>query len=491
MRNIKATYTALAAILLAAPAEGQTKYLNPKDIEINHVGKSLQVSAEIVLDSVEVKRNSQLFITPVVTGKDGVEIPMQTVLVNGRNMQYVWERGSLPKSLGEGYDIVQTVRRDNGRKQSVEYVGRIPWADWMYTTPVHVRFCADDCGCGALGGKDCGDPVTMPPLIEKFTLPPLKPEFPSKEKPIVIHEGAARVQFEVDSITLHDKPYTCRSGQHIDNRRQLQEIKDSIKYALTDPNVEIAEISIVGYASPESPYEHNSYLATGRSKALADWIAKEYNLPPDKTSYDATPENWVEFRQFVVDSIPLTDQQRKDLLELIDAPVYGPADYDAKERTLKTDKRFAKLYREVILPIWFPKLRATKFYIKTKLKPLTPEQLAKQVLVTPEMMTLNEHIQAAEVYEVGSPEFNRIIDIMVKTFPDSPEANVNAAISHIMKGEYELAEKYLEKAGDSAEAENARGIISIWHGDPAEARRHFENASSLAEARANAGKLGE
>lgn len=496
MRIKKATYAAAAAILLAAPAtltariEGGFKADN---IEINHVGKTLQVTADILLDSLSLGRDNQMFITPVAFRGDQEldETPMQTVVVNGRNMQYAWERGSLPKSLTAGLDITQVVRRHNGTSQKIEYIGRIPWEDWMYTEPVTVRFCADECGCGVPTDKGCADPIVVPPLIEVFDAPIVRQETHAMEVPVQIHEGKARVQFEVDSITLHDRPYICRNGQRIDNVKQLKVIRDSIDYALKDPNVEIAEIRIVGYASPESPFEHNSYLATGRSRALAEYIAKEYNLPADRTSYDAVPENWAEFREMVKDSIPMTDQQRRDLLALIDAPVYGPADYDAKERTLKTDKRFAQLYRDVILPIWFPKLRATKFYIKTKLKPLSADRLAEVALVSPEKMTVNQHIQAAEVYQPGTPEYDRIIDITVDTYPDSEEANTNAAVRHIIHGEYAEAERYLLKAGDSAEAENARGIVSVWRGDLLKARDHFRKASSLAEARSNAARLGD
>lgn len=500
MRKTKTTYAAAAAALLSAFVIAAPTTLTARDaglfshrnVQIDHVGKYLQVTADIVLDSVQVDRDAQMFITPIATLSDSLEIPMQTMLVNGRNMQYVWERGSLPKSLTEGYDITKVVRRDNGKKQTEEIIGRIPWEDWMYREGVSVRFCSDQCGCGALDWKQCGEPIVLPPVIETFNDTIVTQETDAMEQPVDLHGGKARVQFEVDSITLHPAVYRCRSGQVIDNRQQLQTIIDSINYALTDPHVEIAEIEVVGYASPESPYEHNSYLATGRSRALAEWIAERYNLPQEKTKYDAVPENWVEFRAMVDgDSIPMTPEQKRDLLELIDRPVFGPADYDAKERILKTDKRFAKLYKDVILPEWFPKLRATKFIIKTKLKELTPEELKEQALKTPKMLTINQLIRAAQQYATGSPQYDEIIDLTVQTYPDSPEANTNAAVSRIHHGQYAEAEEYLKKAGGSPEAENARGIVAVWRGKIDEAREHFRRASSLAAARSNAAKLGD
>ena len=74
--------------------------------------------------------------------------------------------------------------------------------------------------------------------------------------------------------------------------------------------MEIQSISICGYASPESPYVHNEYLATNRSKAVADYIASNYNLPNDKCTYNAVPENWAGFRQQLVESTTLQETDR-------------------------------------------------------------------------------------------------------------------------------------------------------------------------------------
>ena len=128
-----------------------------------------------------------------------------------------------------------------------------------------------------------------------------------------------------------------------DNREQLKMIEDSVRYALSDPNVEISRIDICGYASPESPYMHNEYLATNRSRSLSEYIGRRFSLPADRCTYSSVPENWAEFRELAVAADDITEAQRRDLLELIDTPAYGASDYDAKEKELKTDRRFASL----------------------------------------------------------------------------------------------------------------------------------------------------
>ena len=308
---------------------------------------------------------------------------------------------------------------------------------------------------------------------------------PVTVQPVVAHEGMARVQFEVDSITLHTSPYTCRNGQRIDNRAQLRIIDDSVSFALSDPNVEIAAISVCGYASPESPYVHNDYLATGRSRALSLYLSQRYNLPAERCTYNAVPENWEEFRQIVVDARELSATQREALLQLIDRPVYGPSDYDAKELELKSSKLFSRLYREKILPVWFPQLRCTKFVINTRLRPMPDEKLAQIILSTPQLLSLNQMFRVARLYPEGSEAFNKTIGIALRYYADDPVANTNAAITAIKEGRLDDADSLLLKAGNLPEAENARGVLATLRGDYESALLHFAAASLLPEAQKN------
>ncbi|MDE5868974.1 MAG: DUF3868 domain-containing protein, partial [Muribaculaceae bacterium] len=367
---------AICAVMFLPKAKA-AGYIHASDIVMNRIngGKNLHLSANIILDSLQLKKNEQIFVTPVVTGESGESVIMPTVLVTGRGMHYAYERGTMRglKRYKKEYDIIQEVRRDNGHRQVVAYSGTVALQPWMMKEKVSVHFNYDNCGCGVLTGSKADEPTdTLLNPAGNMYVAYITPRV--TELPVSIHEGRARVQFEVNRTELHDKVYKCRNGQTIDNREQLKVIYDSIEYALTDPNVEIAKIEIIGYASPESPYEHNKELATGRSRALAEYVGRyvgdKYQISQDITDFDAVPENWGEFREQVVKSKELTDKQRQDLLALIDRPAFSPADYDAKERELKTDPRFRDLYRAKILPQWFPHLRATKFRISTRLKPM-------------------------------------------------------------------------------------------------------------------------
>lgn len=465
------------------------------NVSFSRGGGKINVNADIVLDSLRLKNNQQIFMTPVLSGDSG-SIVFPTVLITGRGMHYAYQRGTMRgfKDYRKKYNIIREVRRENGRNQVIDYTASASFEPWMRTERLRIQFRYDTCGCGVMSGSGLGPAIdtTFNPA-PSMRLAYITPKV--TDLPVSIHEGSARVQFEVDKTVLHDSVYRARSGQRIDNRQQLKVIYDSIAYALTDPNAEIAKIEIIGYASPESPYEHNKELATGRSRALAEYIGRyvgrKYNIDQSVASFDAVPENWGEFREQVVNAKDITEQQRQDLLDLIDRPAFGAADYDAKEKELKTDPKFRDLYRTKILPEWFPHLRATKFRISTRLKPLDDRQLAEVIKTAPEKMSLNQMMRVARLYPEGSPEFDEVIDTALRYYPSSEEANLNAAVSAILSGNLVKAAGLLENAGDSPEAVNARAVVLARKGDFDGARKLLETVPLLPEAQKNLNLLEE
>lgn len=473
---------ALAFMLIAASTFASAADILNSKSTIKVYDNQVAVKIDFVLDSLNLKPNQQLYVSPVLEDGSGNRVVLPAILVNGRNMHYAWQRGTIKRGGEHNYVVAQELRRLNGKQQHIEYSHTVPYAKWMRSPSAHLVLVGDSCGCGHEYGSRMGgnEFLGLTPTVRAVYKTPEVTELP-----VTIHEGRARVQFEVDRTELHDSPYTCRNGQRIDNREQLKVIDDSVRYALSNPNVEISSIKVVGYASPESPYVHNEQLSTGRSRALAEYLGRKYNLPADKAIYDAVAENWGEFREFVEKSDRFTPDQRRELLELIDEPAYGPADYDRKERTLKNDKRFASLYRSYILPEIFPKLRATEFEISTRLKPMSDPQLAEVIRKTPELMTLNQMMRVARLYDEGSDDFNEVIDIALKHYPNDPTAKLNAAVAAINKGDLDKASMLLEGAGTTPEAENARGVIEVEKGNYDKAAEHFKNAATLPEAREN------
>lgn len=474
---------------------GVTDLVSVRNVDAHFADSLLVVTADIVLDSLDLKSNRQLLITPVIeaaedstalqpTAQDVTALP--SVLVNGRNMHISYERGTLRGfPVVREHDITRELQRRNGTAQTVEYLARVPVEPWMREPGTRLSFRYDPCGCGiAVAPEAYGEPLVLEPLPEPEVVTQ-KPEvithemvaLPEIDVPNVqVHAGRARIQFEVDRTALHVAPYTCRNGQILDNRMELQIIDDSVRYALSDPNVELVGIEICGYASPESPYLHNEELANGRSQVLAEYLADRYNIPRDKARYSAVPENWGEFRDMVEASDEITELQRRQLLELIDAPAATPAEYDRKERILKTDPKFASLYRKLILPVWFPKLRATTFALHTQLRDMDDEHLAEVFRTTPEKMSLQQLCRVARLYAADSDEFNNVVLTALARYPGDQTAITNAATAAVARGEYDRARKLLDTAEPTPAVYNLRALMAESERDYEEAARYYELA---------------
>lgn len=484
--------TAAAGILAAGILTAGAQTVRTENVDIHISGDYLSISADLVLDSLRLGANRQIFITPVIESADTVNGQRErdnlkvlpSVLVNGRNMHVSYERGVLRsfKEMKE-HEIGKEVQRHNGTRQRVPYSVRTPFETWMRGRATSVTFVYDSCGCGVRAAETISRPYTVfQNPIRDMMWAMIIPEV--EEIPIQTHEGRARVQFEVDRTELHVDPFVCRNGQRLDNREQIRIIDDSVRYALTDPNVEISSIELCGYASPESPYLHNVELADGRTKALAQYLAQRYNLPQDRVTYSSVPENWKEFREMVVGSDRLTERQRQQLLRLIDEPAYTPEQWDRKEWLLKTEPPYADLYHRFILPEWFPKLRATTFAVHTRLKNLEDKDLKEVIKTTPEKMSLNQMYRVARMYPEDSEEFDGVMQTALKYYPRDQIAITNAASAAVAREDYDRARQLIARGMPTAETDNLLGIIATAEGNYSEARGYFEKAKAAGNANA-------
>ena len=107
------------------------------------------------------------------------------------------------------------------------------------------------------------------------------------------------------------------------------------------------------------------------------------------------------------------------------------------------------------------------------------------------MLSLNQMFRVARLYPEGSAEFNHVIAIARKYYPDDTVANLNAAVAALKAGELKTACEYLSKAGDSPEAENARGVFAAAEGNFEQAIKYFDAAGNLPEALKNKALLEE
>ena len=449
------TVLALVSCLFAGHAQ-ETKDVQIKDLTLELRDGYLNVDMDLDLTDMKVKTTQVVVLTPcIVNGKDTLHL--KSVGVYGRNRRIFYERNA---------DIKPTGRRDENLAPSevkgdiIDYTTSVSFATWM--DGCKVDLIRTDYGC--CGGSAV---ISQTELVHRFPLEQYYPEliYLRPEHEVVKSRqisGSAFIDFPV-SQTYIDPSYR-------NNTVELAKIIGTIDSVKRDSDITIKSIFIKGYASPESPYSNNTYLAKGRTEALKEYVESLYHFGEGFIKTDFEPEDWEGLEKYVMASnLP----HKNEILEAI----RSDRDPDKKEwvikSTWKDDYRF-------LLEHCYPALRHSDYTIEYEIRSYsTPAEIEAIFRTAPQNLSLEEFYILAQTYEPGSEAFNELFDTAVRMYPDDQVANLNAANSAILRKDYRSALRYIEKAGDLPEAIYARGALEVYMEDFEAAKPHLEAARKL------------
>ena len=319
--------------------------------------------------------------------------------------------------------------------------------------------------------------VEVPVLIEKPA--PYTPSYelayiePQAEKEKSRHlSGQAYLSFIVNKTDIR--------RDYRNNAAELSKVEETINVVRKDPNTTITHIDIHGYASPEGSLANNTRLAEGRAQAFKDYVQQLIDLPASIFSVASTPEDWDGFIALLQE--PGVWSQESDQILAI---AKSDAEPDVKERQLK--QRYPAQWKQLLADV-FPSLRHSDYKVSYTIRPFTVEEARDIIRTKPQQLSLNEMFLVANTYAPGSKDYDDVFETAVRNYPDDETANLNAAIIVLRKGDISAAARYLEKAGESSEAQNARGVLAAKQGDYSAAEAAF-GLSTVKEAKHNLEEL--
>ena len=403
-----------------------------RNLAVSRQKDKLFVSLDLDVSALKVGTNREVVFAPILSkGEHLIELPV--VMVAGRNRYYHHLRNKSTVSLDKLYR--------SGERDVIEYRLVMPYEKWMTNAALDVSNTINGC---------CGAPILNDISLLENVLPEKNvmtffPEYvyirPKAEQKINQIEGSAYIDFPVNRTEVYP--------EYRRNPQELKKILATIDAVREDSDTRILAISIKGYASPEGSYTNNIRLAKGRTATLKEYVRRQYHFPDSLFTTSYEPEDWEGLRRFVEGS-HLT--HRDEILRLIDSGM----EPDAKDRKIKVNYRddYAYLLREV-----YPGLRHSDYVVRYEVRAYTnPEEIKHLLRTQPQKLSLEEMYLVAQDMEPGSEEYNEIFEIAVRMFPEDATANLNAANTAMRLGNLPLAEKYLEKSGDTSEAAYARGI---------------------------------
>ena len=430
-------------------------------------GDSLYVQFSVDVSGVNVESQRTLDLVPILsTGRVRVELPALTIA--GRTQYKAYQRNlKLSKRTVEDdgrYDYVLT-----GNKDKIVYDYATLYEPWMETATLYIS--QDLCECG-----DYIRQVEIKRLIDNISFEEKMIVTPYQITPNLAYvrpaveevkqrevSGNARLDFEVSKTVIRPE-----LGN---NRYELSKIDELIGSVNNDESVTIRKISIVGYASPEGSLELNQRLSEGRANAMRNYINQHFSIPNNLYHIYFGGEDW----DGLLELVGASDMMYKDeVLNLLNT-----TSVSAGRETKLMQLRGGNPYRYMLANM-FPQLRRAFVNVEYNVRSFDVEEAKRVFEVRPYNLSQNELYMVANTYEKGSSKFNEVFDTAARIFPNDKIANLNAAASALSRLDVTMADRYLQKADTTLpEYHNNMGVLKMLKGDYDEARSYLNKALEM------------
>ncbi len=481
---MKKIYTLLMAMTICsavALAKNEPTYLESIKVDnqtLSKDGREITLSMNFDFSGLKMAKQHTVALFPVLVSRDGSkEEVFPPIVLDGKIRNKVYKRSQKLNSVeAPPYhdDEAQTIiRRKNGSDQSYAYEATSKYQRWMLSGRVELREAVYGCvncekGEGETGLLD----MVLPEHIPSYATFAVEPE----PEPVKVREETreANINFRWDK-------YDIVPG-FMNNRAELESIKQSIGIIDDNPDMTITGIFISGYASPEGSKAHNDLLTENRAQALAQYIRKNINaqVPVEAKGYG---EDW--------DGLKRILQGRPDFpgsAEILAKLAENPGDLDAFEksfRTLMPEGAYERLDEEI-----YPELRHNYYKVEYNVRNFSIDEARKVILERPELLSLSEMYKVAGSYERGSAEYDRAMEIAAEHYPASPAVLNDKALDMLADGNFTGVISMLE-ASPLTEAspalQNTLGVALAKNGElhDAEAVLAKAAAEGLEEAEKN------
>ena len=437
-------------------------------VELKRNSKLMTVNMDLKLADYVMKGDKVSVFTPMlVKGNDSIELNPVGLYSRLRYIQY----------LRDHHDAVggenEVSFRYSKRPAVMEFSQSFPFEEWMNGATLFIK--RSDYGC--CHTKLSEDIVPLGRWYETTYAPSFKYITPVAEKEKMRElKGKAFIDFPVNMTELYP--------DYRNNPTELLKIIATIDSVRNDKDITIKEITIKGYASPESPYQNNTRLAKGRTATLKKYVQNLYKFDENLISTDFEPEDWEGLRAFVATS---GLEHKNEILKIIDDNTLAP---DPKEALIKS--KYPGEY-DFLLKTVYPALRHSDYTIEYTIRQYNdPDEIKAIMEVAPQKLSLDEMFILAKTLEPGSNEYNEVFETAVRMFPNDETANLNAANSAMQRNDFENAARYLDKAGQSDAAIYSRGVYATLTGNYKEAIELFGKiADTMPEAQQAISTLNE
>ncbi len=248
-------------------------------------------------------------------------------------------------------------------------------------------------------------------------------------------------------------------------------LQDYTKKANEDDRINLKDVQVSAYASPDGEIDLNTNLAAKRKETSSEFLAKklkEAGVTIElKTKY--TPEDWDGFKELMEKS----NIQDKELILRVLSMYNDP---EVREREIKNlSEAFTAVAEEIL-----PQLRRAKMITSVEMIGKTDEELKAAAKANPASLNPAELLYAATLFEDLNEQLS-VYNSFMKVYADDWRGPNNAGYVLVKQMKYADAKPLFEKAeklkNNEPIVKNNLGAVSLSENDLAIAETRFGAAA--------------
>lgn len=464
----------LLLLLPAVAATAQEAYKGQIRVTQKHFtlsGGQLQVNMDVNYEGLDLPSSESLTLTPILKSSTH-RLALPSVLINGTEKQRVYNRKQAlssrrgtPQPSSAAPSVV--LRNDSKTARRFAYKVSVPYKEWMSDAVLFLQ--SEECGCNGKKARAFEDKIAdnvMPPAEVKPQLDRgIDSRFLSKVNFLAPLPEDKNLRYLRGSVAIGDQ----RFSEDKQNYEIYYRLREALSSVLEQNGTELAHIQLTGYGAPSGNLRKNERDAATRSLSLKNFLRE--NRVVGKTPLDVNwiAEDWDSVTNLVKRSDMLFREAVLDIISSVDVS-------KGRERMLM-NLADGVPYRYLDERV-FPYVRRVDYEISFTRRPLNTVEGRRLLAAGSHSLSLSEFFAVANSYPKGSAEYNDALDLAARLFPDSPEANINAAAVALSKRDTKRARHYLERFATMPAAYNNMGILCLLEGNRDKAEVYLEMAAA-------------